>query len=135
MIEWKDNFNTNNKLIDAHHKELFNILNRLFVLNNDKLKIDKYDEIVSIIEELKQYTVFHFTSEERYMESIHYKHIVMHKVMHKNFIKSINEIDYNKLDHDQESYLSELINFLTKWLVDHILNIDKNIECNSDIAL
>ena len=39
----------------------------------DEYSIDKYDQIIEIIEELKDYAVYHFKSEEEYLTKIQYK--------------------------------------------------------------
>ena len=46
--------------IDEQHKKLFEIVNRIKALLNDELIFDKYDGIIAIINELKEYTIYHF---------------------------------------------------------------------------
>jgi hemerythrin len=88
---------------------------------------DKYDAIVQIIGELKEYTVKHFTDEEKYMESIHYEGIHQQRIAHNAFVERLEEIDLDDMDENQEEYLEELIHFLLEWLTNHILRMDKRI--------
>ena len=44
-----------------------------------------------ILENLRDYTVKHFTDEEQYMESINYKKLFTQKVQHLKFIHKLDE--------------------------------------------
>ena len=70
MYKMKDEFKTNIEIIDQQHEKLFEITNEAYMLLTNNFKLDKYDEIVGILESLKDYTQFHFETEEKYMESI-----------------------------------------------------------------
>ncbi len=127
MYEMKEEFKTGIELIDNEHKMLFDIADRIYMLINNEFIIDKYDKIVNLIEELKDYAAFHFKDEEAYMESINYKKMFTQKIDHENFIKKLNEIDLNKLDENQDKYILDLLEFVNQWLVTHILEKDKLI--------
>ena len=45
-----------------------------------------YDNILVILDELRDYTKKHFADEEAYMESIHYKKIFSQKIYKKAYI-------------------------------------------------
>ena len=127
MITWRDEFALGVPEIDAQHKKLFAIANRAYeVLKNDLL-VDKYDQIVDIFNELKDYTVYHFTYEEDYMKSIGYRKFLSHKVQHDDFIQRINETDLRQIDENQEQYLIETLEFVVVWIENHILGVDKKI--------
>lgn len=127
MYEMKEEFKTGIELIDNEHKMLFDIADRIYMLINNEFIIDKYDKIVNLIEELKDYAAFHFKDEEAYMESINYKKMFTQKIDHENFIEKLNEIDLNKLDENQDKYILDLLEFVNQWLVTHILEKDKLI--------
>lgn len=130
MIKWKDEYCTGIDLIDEQHRRLFEIANSAYELLNNKLYVDKYDRIMEILKELKDYTVFHFSSEEGYMKSIGYKKFLSHKVMHDDFIERINNLDLNDLDENQDKYISEILDFIVDWISDHILGTDKKMARN-----
>lgn len=124
--EFTDEFRTGIELIDTEHQELFHIIERA----NNLVKsfvADSYDEIMSILEELKNYTKNHFADEEEYMESIHYEGLEAQKRAHAAFIERLEQIDIYKIDENPQQYLSELLDFLLNWLVNHILYSDKKI--------
>lgn len=125
MFKWKIEYETGTELIDEQHKKLFEIGNRAYELLKNEFYTDKYDRILDIIEELKNYTVFHFSSEEEHMLKMGYKGFFAHKVEHDDFIKKINDIDYNRIDQGQNEYIMEILNFLYKWIDEHILIKDQ----------
>lgn len=127
MIEWKDMYETGIHIIDEQHKELFRLFNKIYDLYNNEFLIDKYDQIISALEELKDYTKYHFKAEEEYMLSIRYKKFFEHKLKHEDFIKEIDSIDYKFIDDNQQSHLLELLKFVMDWLVEHVMTVDKQI--------
>ena len=88
---------------------------------------DKYDSIVSIIAELKDYTELHFKDEENYMEKVGYEGLAAQKLAHESFVERLAEINMEEVDDSQHEYLCELIDFLLGWLKNHILKMDKKI--------
>lgn len=124
MFEMKEEYKLGIPNIDKQHAKLFEIGESAYQLLMDTYAIDKYDKIVAILEELSSYTVVHFRDEEEYMESINYRKLFSQKVDHADFIKKIGEVDLNKIDKDQDEYIMEILNFLAKWLVDHIIEKD-----------
>ncbi|WP_244833737.1 hemerythrin family protein [Clostridium sp. BJN0001] len=127
MYEFKDEYKTGIKKLDDQHKVLFDIADRTYNLLVNDLIVDKYDKIVELINELRDYTVFHFTEEEGYMESIKYKRLFSQKIEHNEFIKKIESIDFTKIDEEQNEYIRQILEFLINWLTHHICNIDKLI--------
>jgi hemerythrin len=125
MFEWKDAYSTGIPEIDEQHKMLFQIARKAYDLLKNDIYIDKYDRIVEIIEELKDYTIFHFKAEEEYMMKIGYRKFLSHKVQHDEFIKKISDIDFSRVDDSQNSYLMELLEFVYQWIDQHILKTDK----------
>ncbi|NYC28187.1 hemerythrin-like metal-binding protein [Clostridium saccharobutylicum] len=79
MYKMKDEFKTGIDFIDAQHKKLFDIADDAYNLLKNEFTIDKYDKVVQLINELKEYTAFHFKCEEEYMESINYKRMFTQK--------------------------------------------------------
>lgn len=127
MYEMKDEFLTGIEVIDNQHRTLFEIADKIYMLLKDDFAIDKYDRIVAFIEELKEYTVYHFKTEEEYMESISYKRMFTQKIDHNNFVKKLDEIDLKEIDENQDESIINLLEFVNGWLISHILEKDKLI--------
>ena len=122
-----DEYLTGIALIDSEHRELFRIIGEVNRVITDEFIPDKYDEIVFLLEEMKRYTIFHFSDEEKYMESIQYEGLPAQKRAHDAFIARLEGIDLEHVDEHQQETLEELMEFLTEWLINHILNSDKKI--------
>jgi len=125
MIEWNERFRLGVKDIDEQHMQLFDIAGRAYELINNDFQTDKYDGIIEILEELKQYAVYHFKFEEEYMASIGYGKFLSHKVLHDDFIEKVNGIDMRQVDENQGQYLLGILDFVVKWIEGHILGQDK----------
>lgn len=125
--EFTEKYFTGIAIIDKEHKELFRIIGDVHRVMNDELALDKYDEIIRLLDELTEYTKFHFQDEELYMESIQYEGLEAQKRAHEAFVSRLEETDLEHVDENQQETLEELMEFLTEWLVNHILNSDKKI--------
>ena len=127
MYEMKEEYKIGVEQIDEQHKKLFELADQAYRLLKDDFSLDKYDKIVDIINELKEYTIFHFKSEEEYMESINYKKLFTQKIEHEKFIKAIEGVDLRHIDENQDESLVKILNYLNDWLTEHILKNDKLI--------
>lgn len=127
MIEWSDKYKTGIELVDEQHKELFRLFNKIYDLYYNEFLIDKYDQIITAVEELKDYTKYHFKAEEEYMISIKYNKFFEHKLKHEDFIRKIDDIDYNIIDNNQQSQLLDILKFVSNWLIDHVITVDKKV--------
>ena len=127
MYEMKEEYKIGIEHIDEQHKKLFELADKAYMLLKDEFVIDKYDRIVEILDELKDYTIFHFKSEEEYMESINYKRLFSQKIEHAKFIEALENVDYRNIDVNQDESLVKILSFLNDWLTEHILKTDKLI--------
>ncbi|MGE5679114.1 MAG: bacteriohemerythrin [Pseudomonadota bacterium] len=127
MYEMKQEYFTGIDFIDEEHAKLFSIANEVYELLTNQFIPDKYDYIMEVINALKDYTKYHFTHEEEYMNSIGYRRILSQKVEHADFIEKINSFNSDAVDAGQKEALLELVDFLNTWLVEHIMKRDKLI--------
>lgn len=124
MFEMKEEYKIGIKLIDDEHEKLFEIGERAYQLLRDTYSVDKYDNIAAIIQELRDYSEVHFKDEEAYMESINYKRLFTQKIDHAEFMKKVNDVDLSKIDKNQDESIMAILNFVAKWLVEHIVEKD-----------
>ena len=127
MFEMKPEFYTGIKSIDDQHAHLFELANEVYQLSKDEFTPDKYDNIVAVLDELREYARVHFKDEEDYMERIGYKRLFTQKMEHAEFMEKFDEINFNAIDENQDAYIAELYEFLSNWLAEHILEKDKLI--------
>ena len=127
LVKWKDEYRIGVDEIDEQHKKIFEIANEAYELLKNEYYYDKYDRIIELLEELKDYAKFHFSFEEDYMLSIRYKGYFSQKVAHDNFIDKVNSFDLNAIDENQDQYILEILDFIVDWISQHILISDKKI--------
>lgn len=125
--EFTEDYLTGIELIDAEHKELFRIAGKANTLVRKQVTADDFDEVMEVLQELKNYTKEHFQDEEDYMESIQYEGLEHQKRAHETFVEKIESVDLNQIDENPQEYMESLIEFLIGWLIKHILYTDKKI--------
>ena len=82
-ITWDETLSVKVNSIDLQHKKLIDLINS-FYENLDK-KSNK-EKILTLIRALKDYTLFHFSTEERYMKQAGYPDFEKHKAEHQKLI-------------------------------------------------
>ncbi len=127
MLIWNDNCSIGMDLIDAQHKHLFEIGNQAYALLKRGLQNDKYHDINLIVEDLQNYTKYHFKCEEEYMIEINYPGYEEQKREHSNFIKELEKINLDNVDNNEQKHVEDLLHFIFTWIIDHILQKDKLI--------
>jgi len=110
--------------IDKEHTKLFDLANACYELVMDDAAGDRFDNIVALLEELRSYAATHFANEEAYMERIQYERRFSERYQHLRFIQKLSEIDLDTLDENQQEYLLKILDFLARWLYDHIKGRD-----------
>ena len=126
-----DKFKTGISMVDEEHQILFDIIGKIHKAIDIELVHDKFDLILDILDELKEYTRVHFTDEENYMKEIGYEGLEQQQLLHQKFIETLDELNLDEVDNNQEAYLYEFLNFLQNWLINHILKMDKLIPVKS----
>ncbi|OGV89572.1 MAG: hemerythrin [Melioribacter sp. RIFOXYB12_FULL_38_5] len=121
LINWNETYSVKVKEIDVQHKKLVNIINEL----HDKMKEGKGKEVVEkLLAELLDYTVFHFSFEEKLLNINNYPDHKTHAKLHADLMEQV-QVFRNKVKSGNSLLSLELMNFLKKWLVEHILDSDK----------
>lgn len=124
MFKWRDIYSTNIAEIDKQHKKLLEIGSQLSGLIRSKDDADHYDEIVELLDELKNYTIYHFKEEEELMEKYGYEGLDEHRKTHQDFIDKINEVNSADIDNNQKGITMEILVFIADWIEKHILKVD-----------
>lgn len=111
--------------IDKQHKRLFEIGARVYDLTLMDSAYDRYDEIMTVIQELLDYTQYHFKYEEEMLEKHNYQRLPVHIKEHNYFVAKIKSLLARDIDEDQMSTLQEIVNFLSEWISTHITFEDR----------
>ena len=120
-LEWKDSYSVGIESIDNDHKKLIHLINNLQTVINYRTDVQFERQT---LEEVIDYTHYHFKREEDFMERFDYPDYLPHKDKHDKMIESVNE--YVKAYNDGDSNaLESLLSFLKLWLIKHINGTDQ----------
>ena len=125
--EFTKDYHTGIDFIDEEHAKLFEIANRAYDLLTNQFVTDKYDAIVAVLEELRDYTKYHFNHEEEYMKSINYSKRFSQLHQHTQFINKLESYNLKEIDVNQQEGLLEILDFLNMRLKKKIKNMNKKI--------
>ena len=121
FVEWEERYLLGIEQFDLHHKHLVDLLNDVYDMFLSK-EVDD-DKLKGILDSLTEYANYHFVLEESWMSQVGYPKQEEHVLEHKRFIYKLFEL--NKQFTDDKEYLTlEIVSFLRRWLLDHILNVD-----------
>jgi hemerythrin-like metal-binding protein len=121
LLKWKDAYSMNEKNIDKQHKGLFKLSNEIYDLI--EAGVDDYKHFRELFMALNDYGIEHFIYEEMYMEEQGYPNIKEHKAEHREFSDKVRELC---IDIDQETHIKDIGEFVSAWLVQHVLEEDMN---------
>ena len=124
LFKWKDSYSCSIEEIDKQHKRLFEIGAKIVDVASVKDDFDHYDDIVRVLEEMKEYTIYHFNYEEALMKKHDYENYETHKIEHDFFVKKLQRIERKDLEGKQNEVLMEIVAFVADWITGHILNTD-----------
>ncbi len=120
--QWNSRLETGIKLIDEHHRELFERI--------DQLEIAIYNgsathELKGILEYLKSYIIEHLEAEEKLLRDCNYPDIKRHFEQHEKFRKLISEMSANYKKKGGDNYLAlDVDKQLREWWENHIIKMD-----------
>ncbi len=120
-FQWTKELSVHIEEIDNQHKEFFSIINEL----NESIKTEKKEDDIlgTILSQLIEYAIIHFTTEERLMKKYGYYDLANHKKEHDGFKKHILELK-NKFNTDQSVSAATVAKFSKEWLTKHIKMTD-----------
>lgn len=123
IFPWNDNLNTGVANIDEQHQKLVQLLNRL--ASDVEFQSDCSSESL-ILNELADYAVYHFQTEEalwrKYLSGDELE--TLHKDSHNSFVSTVLRLKAQRETGGERRY-GDLISFLTRWLLIHILTDDR----------
>ena len=120
LINWSEGYSVGIKEIDMQHMKLIDMINKLYNLFMNK----NYDDIKSIMRELKDYTLYHFSTEEKLFREKKYANEREHIEKHGELIEQLNNL-IAEYANTPSILTMKTMTFLQKWLTNHILKEDK----------
>ncbi len=109
--------------IDEDHRKLVDIFN---ILNHAVAEGESPEYLAAVLEELINCTVWHFSHEERLMLKHGYEEIEEHKAEHQALVRSAKDLQ-QKILYADKRVADEHLEFLERWLTEHILSSDMRL--------
>lgn len=126
IFPWDNHFNTGLTQVDSQHHKLVDLLNQL--ARGVALKSD-LEHLHNIFDELLDYTVYHFETEE----AIWAKYLLndpiesKHKEVHQQFVETVLRLKAEQNERSSVEIAEDTLGFLARWLASHILETDRNM--------
>lgn len=121
LVSWNDDYSVGIKEIDKDHQKLIDLINRFqtAIYYNTGSTFEQ-----AALDELVDYTKYHFAKEEGLLEKHGYPEFTQHKKEHVNMIAKVDAYIEEHRRGDHES-LAKIADFLRDWLIKHINGTDK----------
>lgn len=113
-------FGTGVGVADEQHQVIFDMVNRL----HDATGTGDKEAIGKVLDDLIDYVVMHFQTEEKLMQEKHYPDYAAHKKLHDALVDTCANLQ-KKVHAGEADVTQETAAFVKEWLVNHIPNIDK----------
>ncbi|MCL3782450.1 hypothetical protein EMN47_18870 [Prolixibacteraceae bacterium JC049] len=124
QIEWKEEYSVGHNVIDAQHKRIIRMINELIA--NQEVSI--HSEFISdLLNDIVKYGMEHFMVEEMLMKEYEYPFLDEHHKEHLQF-KLNGAVMCKKVFDNNETVPRELLEYLKKWWLDHILKEDLKLK-------
>ena len=119
LLKWKDEYSMNEENIDKQHKGLFTLSNEIYDLVEKG--IDDHEHFRELFLALNDYGIEHFLYEEMYMKEQDYPDLKEHIKQHNEFSNKVRDLCVGI---DKETHIRDIGEFVSTWLVEHVLNED-----------
>ncbi|HAX91739.1 MAG TPA: hemerythrin [Rhodospirillaceae bacterium] len=120
FLDWSDILSVHYRLIDADHKKLIDLINRL---HDASVNGDSHAGATNALKQLMDFTKAHFVHEETLMRKTAYPQIIPHKIEHDRLTKQLEDF-LNRFESGQAGLSQDTVVFLRTWLCDHIIEVD-----------
>ena len=119
-FEWNSRLETGIAIIDEQHRKLIDLVNDLHeAMRNRKAK----DVIAHILQELGDYTHYHFSVEEKAFAQREYPNREEHERLHADLIAQLKAL-MEKYARGELAISIDVLDFLTQWVTNHIMKED-----------
>lgn len=121
VLIWTDDLRVGVDAIDKDHQIIFSLTNAV------STETIETDDLGAVIEEMIDYTSYHFRREEAIMEVCGYPDLAGHKERHHELERHVQELAAEWRARGSTEILHRLKSFLRNWWSRHIVDVDTTI--------
>jgi hemerythrin-like metal-binding protein len=125
LVRWSTRFEVGVPFIDADHRVLVDLLNRM---HDASCADGDLTDIGGILSALVDYTRYHFAREERAQAAANYPDIKEHRLQHARLTGEAKRLFAAFRADPAAVEVGDIVDFLSDWLMDHILLHDMAIK-------
>jgi hemerythrin len=122
LLQWKDRYSVGIAAVDHEHKELIDLINRLY---DEWAKGATRGSVEDFFGDLYKGISAHFALEERFMRERHYDQLAAHKGDHERLLDEIRDIMDDFSDETQSA--KALAGRLEAWFARHFETHDARL--------
>lgn len=120
-LSWNEKLSVGIQAIDEDHKKLISLINTLQTAVMYPSG-ETYER--QALQEVVDYTVYHFEREEKLMRDNDYPDYESHKKTHEAMISKVTELK-EAYENNSENAICDLTSYLKTWLIKHIAGTDQ----------
>ncbi len=123
FMEWDESLSIGIELIDSQHQEWFRRLGDVSLAMHSAGGVR---QLVKTFDFLKDYTRFHFQTEEKFMADQRYPELEEHRRKHAELRETLSRLESDLEEEGITPALSGAVNtLLSNWLIRHIREVDQ----------
>ena len=123
LIDWSDDLSLEIEEIDAQHKDLVTMINRLHKATMGSDWSKQIVTLTDILLGLIDYLRYHFATEEKYMIEYQYPEYEVHRNEHLKFVNEVTSFS-QAFRNGTQGLEEEVLTFLKEWYIRHITLTD-----------
>jgi len=124
-IPWHDGYKVGIETIDNQHRHLFEIADTLYSVITSGEPPTK-EAVKALLDQCADYVKLHFSHEEELMDATQYPSSSGHKKAHITFTAAVKNV-IKDFTEGKDIDLVELYAFISDWLVEHIILVDRSL--------
>lgn len=122
LVTWSTTLDTGLPAVDRQHRTLVQMLNDYA---QAVARLEGQERLSTLLRQMNEYTVFHFTDEEDAMRRRGYPDLPRHQVEHRGYIAYLESLHRRVRQGEFVSSL-EVLTYLRDWLTHHIQSHDQD---------
>ncbi|SFV57756.1 Methyl-accepting chemotaxis protein [hydrothermal vent metagenome] len=119
LLQWRDAYSMGEIEIDKQHKGLFDLSNEIYKLV--EAGVDDNEHFRELFMALNDYSIEHFIYEEMYIQEEGFPGLEEHIEQHLDFSTQLKKLCVGI---DKETHIKDIGEFVTTWLVHHVIEED-----------
>ena len=123
LLRWKDQYSVGIEAVDYEHKELIDLINRLYA---EFEKASAGSSVEAFFGDLLKGISLHFALEERFMQERSYDQLAQHKADHERLLDEIRDL-MDDVEDTAGMHSDELAGRLEAWFARHFETHDARL--------